>query len=216
MTQSLNIKLLSPIYFLPICIFGAFIAWNFSNIGIESILSAGLFILTVLLFIGTILCFRNSDESIKSLFEFLALFTALLLIGEIVFGIISVMAGGGSQLTVLLRMPVWLTLMYLILIASPMMTSIVRKVSADFACGKVMKRISYTFSVWGFVLLVCYIILSVLGDANDVVIEGAVQTVPWWISTVLINTVFAVWVILGVAGGLQLVFGCKKDDTTTF
>jgi len=66
--QSQNIKLLFPIYFLPICIFGAFIAWNFSNILVESILSAGLFILTVLLFIGTILCFRNSDESIKSLF----------------------------------------------------------------------------------------------------------------------------------------------------
>lgn len=211
--QNPNIKLLSPIYFLPICIFGAFITWNFSNIGIESILSAGLFILTVILFIGTILCFRNGDESIKSRFEFLAVFTALLLIGEIGLGLISVIAGGGTQLTVLLRMPVWLTLMYLILIASPMMTSVVQKVSADFACGKMMKRTSYTFSVWGFVLLVCYIILSVLGEANDVVIEGAVQTVPWWISTVLINTVFAVWVILGIAGGLQLIFGCKKDDT---
>ncbi|MFA5662385.1 MAG: hypothetical protein WC923_08830, partial [Bacteroidales bacterium] len=174
--QNPNIKLLFSIYFLPICIFGAFIAWNFSNILAESILSAGLFILTVLLFIGTILCFRNSDESIKSLFEFLALFTALLVIGEIVFGIISVIASGGATLTVLLRMPVWLTLMYLILIASPMMTSVVRKVSTDFACGKMMKRTSYTFSVWGFVLLVCYVILSVLGDANDVVIEGTVQT----------------------------------------
>lgn len=213
LTQSPNIKLLSPIYFLPICIFGAFIAWNFSNIVIESILSAGLFVLTVILFIGTILCFRNSDESIKSRFEFLAVFIALLLIGEIGLGLISVIAGGGTQLTVLLRMPVWLTLMYLILIASPMMTSVVQKISADFACGKMMKRISYTFSVWGFVLLVCYIILSVLGDANDVVIEGAIQTVPWWISTVLINTVFAVWVILGIACGLQLIFGCKKDDT---
>ena len=213
LTQSPNIKLLSPIYFLPICIFGAFITWNFSNILVESILSAGLFVLTVVLFIGTILCFRNSDEAVKSRFEFLAVFTALLLIGEIGLGLISVMAGGGSQLTVLLRMPVWLTLIYLILIASPMMTSLIQKVSADFACGKMMKRISYTFSVWGFVLLVCYIILPVLGDANDVVIEGAIQTVPWWISTVLINTVFAVWVILGVAGGLQLVFGCKKDDT---
>ena len=211
--QNPNIKLLSPIYFLPIFIFGAFITWNFSNICIESILSAGLFILTVLLFIGTILCYRNSDGAVKSRFEFLAVFTALLLIGEIGLGLISVMAGGGSQLTVLLRMSVWLTLIYLILIASPMMTSLIQKVSADFACGKMMKRISYTFSVWGFVLLVCYIILSVLGDANDVVIEGAIQTVPWWISTVLINTVFAVWVILGVAGGLQLVFGCKKDDT---
>ncbi|NCU27318.1 hypothetical protein EOM86_11465 [Candidatus Nomurabacteria bacterium] len=169
--------------------------------------------MTVLLFIGTILCFRNSDESIKSRFEFLAVFTALLLIGEIGLGLISVIAGGGTQLTVLLRMPVWLTLMYLILIASPMMTSVVQKISADFAYGTMMKRTSYTFSVWGFVLLVCYVILSALGDANDVVIEGAVQTVPWWISTVLINTVFAVWVILGVAGGLQLVFGCKKDDT---
>jgi len=213
MTQSLNIKLLSSIYFLPIFIFGAFITWNFSNICIESILSAGLFVLTVVLFIGTILCYRNSDGAVKSRFEFLAVFTALLLIGEIGLGLISVMAGGGSQLTVLLRMSVWLTLIYLILIASPMMTSLIQKVSADFACGKMMKRISYTFSVWGFVLLVCYIILSVLGDANDVVIEGAIQTVPWWISTVLINTVFAVWVILGVAGGLQLVFGCKKDDT---
>ena len=213
LTQSLNIKLLFPIYFLPIFIFGAFIAWNFSNIGIESILSAGLFVLTVVLFIGTILCYRNSDGAVKSRFEFLAVFTALLLIGEIGLGLISVIAGGGSQLTVLLRMPVWLTLMYLILIASPMMTSVIQKISADCAYGTMMKRISYTFSVWGFVLLVCYVILSALGDANDVVIEGAVQTVPWWISTVLINTVFAVWVILGVAGGLQLVFGCKKDDT---
>jgi len=213
LTQSPNIKLLSPIYFLPICIFGAFIAWNFSNILVESILSAGLFVLTVLLFIGTILCFRNSDESIKSRFEFLAVFTALLLIGEIGLGLISVIAGGGTQLTVLLRMPVWLTLMYLILIASPMMTSVIQKVSGDFAYGTMMKRTSYTFSVWGFVLLVCYVILSVLGDANDVVIEGAVQTIPWWIATVLINTVFAIWVILGIAGGLQLVFGCKKDDT---
>jgi hypothetical protein len=213
LTQNLNIKLLSPIYFLPICIFGAFIAWNFSNVLVESILSAGLFVLTVVLFIGTILCFRNSDESIKFRFEFLALFTALLLIGEIGLGLMAVMAGGGSQLTVLLRMPVWLTLMYLILIASPMMTSVVQKISADFACGKMMIRTSYTFSVWGFVLLVCYMILSVLGDANDVVIEGAVRTVPWWISTVLINTVFAVWIILGVAGGMQLIFGCKKDDT---
>ncbi len=214
--QNPNIKLLSPIYFLSICIFGAFITWNFSNVIVESILSAGLFVLTVVLFIGTILCYRNSDGAVKSRFEFLAVFTALLLIGEIGLGLISIISSGGSQLTVLLRMPVWLTVMYLILIASPMMTSVVQKVSADFACGKMMKRTSYTFSVWGFVLLVCYIILSVLGDANDVVIQGAIRTVPWWISTVLINTGFVVWVILGIAGGLQLVFGCKKDDTSSF
>ncbi len=113
-------------------------------------------------------------------------------------------------------MPVWLTLIYLILIASPMMTSVVQKVSAHSGYGKVMKRTSCAFTVWGFVFSVCYIIMSVLGDANDVVIEGAVQTVPWWISTDLINTGFAVWVIRGIAGGLLLLFGCKKDDPSTF
>ncbi len=197
--------LLSLIYFIPALLAASFIAWNFQNPIAEGILALGILTLTVLFFIGAICHIKNGDESTKTYAEILVVFTVIILSAELFFGMLLLWQTGSNQPFYLGRIPFWPTLLYIILIAAPITTVILKKSASP---SRSAARSLSAFTVGGIIFIILYTVRSVLGDAHDVV--GGASGIGQ-ILLILVYAGFIIWAALGILGGVMHLTGRKKE-----
>ncbi|WP_167816465.1 hypothetical protein [Methanocorpusculum sp. GPch4] len=205
------------IYLLPLCISSADFSLNLllPRTVTDGLFSSLMFLLPIAALIGVLTYRKTLGRENTTWFTVLIIALVLLLVINIGMGITNIIGGAftsQAMLTHFLRTPMWVTVLYFVLILAPLFSLVVPKFCEARKPQKILSGVSKGFAVFSIFYLIYAMFRGIAGDAYDVVVPGMPPAYPWYISQVFMLSLSIIWVVFGLAVGACMIWLCRKSE----
>lgn len=211
MKNELKVKLTSLIYLLPLFILATYIAKDSSSIAVDIAITVGFLAFIAVAFVGAVHYIKSCDESAKTGVEVLTFFTAVLFVIEVIALIAFAVTKGAGAFADFTALSSWIVLIYLVVLAAPLLIIILRNIASNLKYFKIAKVSSPVFFVFGLAAIIAYVLASNFMEANDVIVEGVAPAISPELFSGFVLAGLLIFVALGVINWAVVFFGYDKE-----
>jgi len=217
----LSVICMALIYLLPVCILSAYLSWiiplltSLSNPITDGLFASLMFLLPIAALIGAITYKKIVGKERTTRFTAVLIALALLLVINIGMGITNIIGGAFTSpemLTNFLRTPIWVTLIYFVLILAPLLSLVVPRLCEARRPQMILSGVSKGFVVFSIIFIIYSVFNGIAGSGYDVAVPGMSPAYPWYLSPVLMLSLSIIWVLFGLAVGACMIWLCRKSE----